>query len=256
MKSEPSKDNNGKKNVMRIIPNLFTLFNGLTGVWALYYVFTGNTLFASFLILSAAGFDGMDGYFARKLNVENSYGALYDSICDSISFVIAPSMMMLLFISDSGLKSKYIEYISLLVMSMLLFAGIARLTKYTIKASKLKYFEGIPTPFVAESVALFIFLNNFIYIEQYKLFIIVIIPILSIMMVSPLKYTKSSYSKRVLYLSFMIGLFTILPIVLKLVNRFFNFNFYYIELFFAGISLVLLFVYLIGLPLNDWLDLI
>jgi CDP-diacylglycerol--serine O-phosphatidyltransferase len=232
-------------NIKRVIPNIFTLINGVLGIVALYYIFSGNLLFSSFLILSAGGFDGMDGFFARRLNTFSRYGSLYDSISDSISFVIAPSMMVMVFFSGYTLYTSVKFYISFFLSALVFAAGIARLTKFTVKSSSLPYFEGVPTPFVAITIITAIFISNFVEYYGYHWFIVILIGYIAIAMILPIKYPKAKNSKVSFFLGIVIGVSIVIAIVLKLLSPFISYNIVPAEITFSFFSLACIFGYLL-----------
>jgi len=231
-------------NIKRVIPNIFTLFNAGLGIAALYYIFSGNLLFSSFLVLSAGGFDGMDGFFARRLNTFSKYGPLYDSISDSISFVIAPSMMVMVFFSGYTLYSSVKFYISFLLAALVFAAGIARLTKFTVKSSSLPYFEGVPTPFVAITIITAIFISHFVEYYEYYWFIEILIGYIAIAMILPIKYPKAKSSKVSFFLGLIIGVSIVIAIVLKLLSPFISYSMVPLEIAFSFFSMACIFGYL------------
>ncbi|MGC8656521.1 MAG: CDP-alcohol phosphatidyltransferase family protein [Thermoplasmata archaeon] len=231
-------------NIKRIIPDIFTLLNGGLGIAALYYIFAGNLLFASFLVLSAGGFDGLDGFFARRLNTFSKYGSLYDSISDSVSFVIAPSMMVMVFFSGYTLDSSVKFYISFFLAALVFAAGIARLTKFTVKSSSLPYFEGVPTPFVAITIITAIFISHFVEYYQYNWFIGILIGYIAIAMILPIKYPKAKNSKVSFFLGLVIGISIVIAIVLKLLSPFISYNMVPLEISFSFFSMACIFGYI------------
>ena len=95
-------------NIMKQIPNLFTLLNLLCGCLAIVMVMqTGLTMayssngetiveipeqmqWASVLLAVAAIIDFCDGFFARLLKVPSDMGKQLDSLADVVSFGVVP----------------------------------------------------------------------------------------------------------------------------------------------------------------------
>jgi len=79
-----------------VLPNAITaaaLCSGLTGV---RFAINGNWQMALFAIILAGMLDGIDGRIARLLKAQSRFGAELDSLADSLSFGMAPALVMFL----------------------------------------------------------------------------------------------------------------------------------------------------------------
>lgn len=83
-----------KMTIKSKIPNLFTMSNLGLGVLAIINMFHGEFYISALLILAAGLFDRFDGMLARRFNATSSIGKELDSLCDLISFGIAPAMLI------------------------------------------------------------------------------------------------------------------------------------------------------------------
>jgi CDP-diacylglycerol--serine O-phosphatidyltransferase len=77
-----------------IIPNLLTLGNAFSGFAAIIYIANDDFVLGTFYIIMAVMFDMFDGIVARILQATSEIGAELDSLCDAISFGVAPSFMI------------------------------------------------------------------------------------------------------------------------------------------------------------------
>jgi len=87
-----------------VLPSLLTLSNGLLGFAAIAVATRQETAFttalsnqaiAIWLIVGAMFCDMFDGRVARMTHVTSDFGGQLDSMCDVISFGVAPAMVML-----------------------------------------------------------------------------------------------------------------------------------------------------------------
>jgi len=87
-----------------ILPSLLTLSNGLLGFAAIAVATRQETAFttalsnqaiAIWLLVGAMLCDMLDGRVARMTHVTSDFGGQLDSMCDVISFGVAPAMIML-----------------------------------------------------------------------------------------------------------------------------------------------------------------
>lgn len=82
--------------VRAVIPNAITaaaLCSGLTGI---RFAIVGDWEKALFAIVLAGMLDGIDGRIARLLKAQSRFGAELDSLADSLSFGMAPALVLFL----------------------------------------------------------------------------------------------------------------------------------------------------------------
>lgn len=156
--------------MLRQIPNLFTLINLVFGCLAILFVLQvdeslayteGGDLFlrlpeymvyGSLCIVGAAIVDFLDGFIARWLNAASEMGKQLDSLCDAVSFGVAPSLIAYQMLKLSYLKStKALDTSMLVLIPALLIACCAvwRLAKFNIDQRQSVSFRGVPTPITA-----------------------------------------------------------------------------------------------------------
>src|SRR5262249_7989449 len=55
---------------------------------------THNIVFSGWLIFLAMIFDALDGHVARLVRITSDFGAQLDSLCDMVTFGVAPAFLM------------------------------------------------------------------------------------------------------------------------------------------------------------------
>ncbi|MGI0132154.1 MAG: CDP-alcohol phosphatidyltransferase family protein [Thermoplasmata archaeon] len=136
----------------RVYANLATLANALVGVGAIGYAWAGNPLWAVLLIVSGLGFDGLDGYLARRGNLPPSlFGRVADSVADAITFGAAPAVLIGYHSANVAGWSALAPWTTLVAAAI---AGLAvvRLTYFTLTAFHEPFFIGAPTPQTALAI--------------------------------------------------------------------------------------------------------
>lgn len=78
----------------KIAPNIVTLLALCAGVTSIRYSIQGEWAKAVICVFVAAFFDLLDGRVARMLKGSTKFGAELDSLCDCISFGVAPAIMI------------------------------------------------------------------------------------------------------------------------------------------------------------------
>jgi CDP-diacylglycerol--serine O-phosphatidyltransferase len=133
--------------IKNYIPNIFTLLNLILGILAILCIFYDQYGASSMLIMIAALFDRMDGKIARKLDAVSDFGKELDSLCDLISFGIAPALLMWnLNLMETGA-------IGVAITVLFALCGTIRLARYNIDEFEGVYI-GIPITICGGIVAL------------------------------------------------------------------------------------------------------
>lgn len=177
--------------IVKNIPNSITCMNIAAGCMAVICAFKGSESlwglngygWASIFIGIAAVMDFMDGFAARLLHAYSDMGKELDSLCDAVSFGVAPSMMLYNYLQEAA-PEKWVCWLALLIP----IAGVLRLAKFNIDTRQTTSFIGLPIPANA------IFWIGFLaFCQEGASFLLnwyAIIPIIVIeswLMVSPLK---------------------------------------------------------------------
>lgn len=124
------------------IPNMITLLNLLSGSVAVIYAVQGAYFAVWMLCILAAVFDFFDGFAARALGAYSEIGKELDSLCDCVSFGLAPSVALMTFYRSAGDYPSILSYIPLAVVA----CSALRLAKFNLDSRQSKSFLGLPTP--------------------------------------------------------------------------------------------------------------
>ncbi|MBS1969932.1 MAG: CDP-diacylglycerol--serine O-phosphatidyltransferase [Bdellovibrionales bacterium] len=141
----------GKKLAIYIyvLPNLMTTGNLFFGFFAIIQALKSNFLYGAYAIVAAAVFDLLDGRLARLTRSTSKFGAEYDSLCDLVSFGVAPAIMLYQWALNPFGRLGWI--------ACFLFAtcGALRLARFNVQAGIVEknYFQGLPIPMAAGIVA-------------------------------------------------------------------------------------------------------
>jgi len=128
---------------------------------------------SALLLLVAAVADFLDGAVARAFHAESEFGFVFDSLADSISFGVAPSVLLLKTLSlEQGTFLSFFSATGAMVYSL---CGVLRLVRFSVKTSEAKgnaelqisnkkHFTGLPIPAAAAAAvsANLLFLSPFI----------------------------------------------------------------------------------------------
>lgn len=170
-----------------IVPGFFTMANMFSGYFSVIQTTQLHFTQAAWLIVAAAVFDTVDGALARLTKTSSNFGIQYDSLADAISFGLAPSYLAyMVFFRGWGT-------IGLLISFLPLVFGSIRLARFNIRQDGVKkeYFEGLPIPAAALTIATFIIFNFYFWdrLRWTKLFLILLL-FVSVVMISTILYER------------------------------------------------------------------
>lgn len=176
-----------------IVPNLFTLGNLFSGFLAIVNFAhalnsPGHIKIGAMYILAAALFDMLDGIVARLTRSASELGVELDSLCDIVSFGLAPAMLLyVVHYHDYGPGGQ-------ILAALPAMAGAYRLARFNIQLTSLEdkeYFRGLPIPAGALTIVSYVvfYLHSGIIPTPYQHAATNFVVILtSLVMVSTIRY--------------------------------------------------------------------
>ena len=163
-----------------IIPNGLTALNLILGMGAIISTFNGEFYQAALFVVAAMISDGLDGRVARYLNASSEFGKELDSLCDLVSFGVAPAILAYAFLLHD-LPGMW----GYLIAALFATCGALRLARFNVNTSVVKgYFMGLPIPAGGCLLATFIMLG----IKPPGFMFPIMVIICAYLMVSPIKY--------------------------------------------------------------------
>ncbi len=139
------KKDGTKARGIYVLPSLFTTAGLFAGFYALIAAIQGRFELAAWALVVAAIFDIMDGRVARLLQAESAFGAEYDSMCDMLSFGIAPAVLIYLWALTPLNK---LGWLAAFLIAACAALRLARFNTQLAHQDK-QYFQGLPTPAAA-----------------------------------------------------------------------------------------------------------
>jgi CDP-diacylglycerol--serine O-phosphatidyltransferase len=151
-----------------VLPTLLTLGNGICGFAAIVAASKigrydaasdAPTYFAisGWLIIGAMVFDALDGYVARLTKTASKFGGELDSLCDAISFGVAPAYLLLHLGPGSDAHPFLPRAVAGLAV-LYMVCAVLRLARFNVTSnlpdgSAHKRFQGLPSPGAAGCLA-------------------------------------------------------------------------------------------------------
>ena len=203
-----------------IVPNLFTLVNLFMGFTAIVYIANDDYRTAVLCIFVAALFDMLDGVVARILRSASEFGVELDSLCDAVSFGIAPAYL--------SYKVFFYQYgeIGILFGALPALTGVVRLARFNVQVSGFEdklYFTGLPIPggaLTLISFILFFYLTDIIHIEYKGISFFAVTLVTSLAMVSKIKFNNIPRpSKRAIKQNPVVFAIFLIGVILSIISK-------------------------------------
>lgn len=142
------------------LPTAFTLANGVCGLASITVITsrsptlspTDLAFYAGLLIFLGMVFDVLDGHVARMTKQTSQFGKELDSLCDVITFGVAPVFIMLAY------ADVFQRRLLWGMGALYAIAAILRLARFNVhkdEHSATNFFRGLPTPMAAGAIAAF-----------------------------------------------------------------------------------------------------
>jgi CDP-diacylglycerol---serine O-phosphatidyltransferase len=157
------------------LPSFLTTLNGLSGVFSIMLSIEGHFLWAAILMLIATALDFSDGLLARHLSLTTDFGKQLDSLCDAVSFGIAPAV----FGFCQGLK----DPLSVVILALFAAAGLLRLARFNVSTAK--GFIGLPITTNGYLIPALFFIHN-----PFSQPVIIVYLVMMVLMVSTIRIPK------------------------------------------------------------------
>ncbi len=174
-------------------PSLVTLGNGIAGFTAIHFATkplppeqlaageaaaatwaAGNLVIAAWLIFAGMVCDAVDGSLARRTGHTSEFGAELDSLCDAITFGVAPALLMLR--SVQAELFSFVQEVDILpratlagravwfIAAVYAACAVLRLARFNVEnapdPAAHRAFKGLPSPAAAMSVTSLVLLHE------------------------------------------------------------------------------------------------
>ncbi|HEX3011897.1 MAG TPA: CDP-diacylglycerol--serine O-phosphatidyltransferase [Syntrophomonadaceae bacterium] len=163
--------------------NMITLCNLLFGSISILYTVKGEFGPSAVFIILAVLMDSMDGRLARRFHTTSELGKELDSLCDLVSFGVAPAILLYtqVFANHVG----YIALTAIILTLLYIICGALRLARFNVLNNH-EFFMGIPITLAGAFMAVIsLFLSHLS-----APLILFIILVLALLMVSNIRVPK------------------------------------------------------------------
>ena len=159
---------------VNIAASVMTIMNLYMGVASIFASIGLEFNKAAIFIFMAIAFDMLDGFVARLTKSVSEFGKELDSLCDIVSFGIAPAVLVFMIYLPEGAQLVLFPKAGSIVgrtgsyMAIIYAICTAlRLARYnTFQSDRRDSFIGLPSPAAGGSLAAFVLFVEYIYTEE------------------------------------------------------------------------------------------
>lgn len=153
-----------------VLPTLFTLGNLVCGFFSIVVAARveaptaqhlidptdpTNVMVSGWLIFLAMVFDALDGHVARLSRTTSDFGGQLDSLCDVVTFGVAPGFLLVKMCPDFAYVHREAVWIIAAFFAACAAMRLARFNVETSEEDDHMHFSGLPSPAAAASIASF-----------------------------------------------------------------------------------------------------
>ncbi|MEK6201461.1 MAG: CDP-diacylglycerol--serine O-phosphatidyltransferase [Desulfobulbaceae bacterium] len=168
------------------LPCMFTLASLFCGFYSMIASVNKDFKTAAIAIRVAAIFDGLDGRVARMTRTTSQFGVELDSLCDMVSFGVAPGLLAYLWALHPYGRYGWLAAFLYVAMTSL---RLARFNSQDTKSDS-KDFVGLPCPAAAAMIVTSVLFSHYLGLtgEVKHISLLLLVYLLSYLMVSTHRY--------------------------------------------------------------------
>jgi len=148
-----------------ILPSIITLGNLTSGFASIILAADAEYELAAWMILLGMVFDALDGQVARLTKTAGSFGVQLDSLCDIVTFGLAPAVLINRIALDYGRLGMPEQFVWVLSVLYVVCAAL-RLARFNLETGTEEQnheaFCGLPSPAAAGQVATLVILDCYL----------------------------------------------------------------------------------------------
>jgi len=188
-RNAPLREIKSARRGVYLVPNLLTSAGLFCGIFAIVVTTQSHFIHAALAILAAQIFDILDGRVARLTNTTSRFGTEYDSLCDLVSFGVAPGMLIYRWALTSWGAWGW------LAIALFVTCSALRLARYNTMISVLPrgHFLGLPVPAASAMLASVVLMYKYVGrsgLPDKHVTLLLITYALAILMVSNIPYNN------------------------------------------------------------------
>ena len=196
----PKRKQTLRRRPINVLASVMTTFSLYCGIASIFAAIAGRFETAAYFIGAAMVFDILDGTVARLTRSVSEFGKQLDSLCDLVSFGVAPAVLIYTaFLQEGQDIDGVMSRVGSVMAIIYVICGALRLARYNVYQSEVRdYFTGLPIPAAGAVISSFVLFTHY---YELRVAFWVLGPLtltLAYLMVSTVRYPKDKLKLFVL----------------------------------------------------------
>ncbi len=181
-----------KRRPINVLASLVTVFSLYLGLTSIFRSIRQEYDVAAYLILGAIVCDMLDGTVARMTKSVSAFGKELDSLCDLVSFGVAPAVLIYhAYLFEDQMAGTAAGRTGATMAIIFVICGALRLARYNVYQSEAREsFTGLPIPAAGGTVAAFVLFMEYFQLRVAFYVLGPLTILLAYLMVSTVHYPK------------------------------------------------------------------
>lgn len=194
------KKRSRKRRPINVAASVITTFSLYAGLAAIFAAINHRFEVAAYWILAAMLLDTADGAVARLTHSVSDFGKELDSLCDAVSFGVAPAVLIYIaYLQGIDPTEGVSAPIASMIAIIFVICGTLRLARYNVYQSQRRdYFVGLPIPAAGGTLAAMTLFFEYFQFENRALFFGPATLLFAGLMVSTVRYPRDRMRKLIL----------------------------------------------------------
>ena len=190
-------DHHFKRRPINVLASVITTLSLYLGLTSVFFSIRGEYEKAAYVILGAIVCDMLDGTVARLTNTQSEFGKELDSLCDLVSFGVAPAVLIFCAFCNEDPGSMGLgNRIGGVTAIIFVICGALRLARFNVyQSTQREHFTGLPIPAAGGTVATFVLFTHYYNLHVAFWFLCPLTLLLAYLMVSTVRYPKDRLKK-------------------------------------------------------------
>lgn len=195
--SRKRRNKSNRRRPINVLASAITTLNLYCGIASVFAAIEGEFNRAAYWIFAAIVLDTLDGAVARLTKSVSEFGKQLDSLCDVVSFGVAPAV--LIYKVYLPVEQSAVSRTGAVMAIIYVICTALRLARFNVYQSDIReYFIGLPSPAAAVTIASFVLFTEYFQLSVAFWIFGPLTLVIAYLMVSTVQYPKNKMKSMIL----------------------------------------------------------
>jgi CDP-diacylglycerol--serine O-phosphatidyltransferase len=186
-----------RRRPINVLASAITTLNLYCGIASIFAAIEGEFSRAVYWIFAAIVLDMLDGTVARLTKSNSEFGKQLDSLCDVVSFGVAPAVLIYQVYLPG--EQTAVSRTGAVMAIIYVICTALRLARFNVYQAEIReYFIGLPSPAAAITIASFVLFTDYFVLQVPVWIFGPLTLVIAYLMVSTVQYPKNKMKSMIL----------------------------------------------------------